>query len=167
MNVIRVRSAALVLVLLAGVLACEPEGRRPGFWLRGESVHASIDDWSFSDSVQQIAVETRTWYGLPHSVTTVCAATGSHLYVPSLYGSNAQFPEARFWHRNVARDPRVRVKVGDRVYDRRAVLVSDPAERETALAAFAKKYPFWSDLLAKPESERGTIVLLRMDDPSA
>ena len=162
---IRLRLAALVL--LACALACEPEGRRPGLWLRGESVHTAVDDWSFSDSFREIAVETRTWYLLPHSVTTACAANDGHLYVPSVYGSDAKFPEARFWHRNVARDPRVRVKVGDRVYDRNAVLVTDPEEQAAALAAFAAKYPFWRELLAKTESERGTIVLLRMDDPSA
>ena len=161
----RIRFAAPAL--LACALACQPEGRRPGLWLRGESVQTSVADWSFSDSFREIAVETRTWYLLPHSVTTACAVSGGHLYVPSVYGSDAQFPDARFWHRNVARDSRVRVKVGERVYDRNAVLVTDPEERAAALAAFAQKYPFWSDLLAKPEPERGTIVLLRMDDPPA
>jgi len=162
---IRLRLAAPLL--LACALACEPEGRRPGLWLRGEPVHTAVDDWSFSDGFREIAVETRTWYLLPHSVTTACAASGGHLYVPSVYGSDAQYPDARFWNRNVARDPRVRVKIGDRVYDRNAVLVTDPDERTAALAAFARKYPFWTELLAKPEAERGTIVLLRMDDPSA
>ena len=161
----RVRLAAPVL--LACALACEPEGRRPGLWLRGEPVHTAISDWSFSDGFREIAVETRTWYLLPHSVTTACAASGGRLYVPSVYGSDAQYPDARFWNRNVARDPRVRVKIGDRVYDRNAVLVTDPDERTAALAAFGRKYPFWTELLAKPEAERGTIVLLRMDDPSA
>jgi hypothetical protein len=153
-------------MLLAFGLACEPDGHRPGLWLRGEAIHTSIDDWSFSNSFREIAVETRTWYLLPHSVTTACAARDGHLYVPSVYGNNAKFPEARFWNRNIARDPRVRVKVGDRVYDRNAVLVTDPEEQAAAFAAFAEKYPFWRDLLARPESERGTIVLLRMDDPS-
>ena len=152
--------------LLAFGLACEPHGHRPGLWLRGEPIHTAIADWSFSDAFPEITVETRTWYLLPHSVTTASAVSEGHLYVPSVYGSSAKFPEARFWHRNIARDPRVRVKVGDRVYDRRAVLVNDPAEQEAALAAFARKSPFWRDLLAKPDSERGTIVLLRMDDPA-
>jgi hypothetical protein len=152
--------------MLAFGLACEPDGHRPGLWLRGEPVHTPIADWSFSTAFPEIAVETRTWYLLPHSVTTASAVSDGHLYVPSVYGSSAPYPEARFWNRNVARDPRVRVKVGDRVYDRRAVLVTDPAEREAALAAFSRRSAFWSDLLAKPDSERGTIVLLRMDDPT-
>ena len=157
------QTAALALVF--AVLACQPAGRRPGQWLRGEQVHGPVADWSFADGFPEIAVETRTWYLMPHSVTTVCAAYDGHLYVPSVYGSNAKFPEARFWHRNVARDPRVRVKVGERVYDRRAVLVTDPGEEEGVLAALARKYAYWRELLAKPESERGTVVLLRMDDP--
>jgi F420H(2)-dependent quinone reductase len=158
-----IRNAAVVLLFL--VLACAPADRRPGMWLRGERVHDPVADWTFSDAFPQIAVETRTWYLLPHSVTTVCATHDGHLYVPSIYGNDAPFPEERFWNRNVARDPRVRVKVGERVYDRDAVLVTDPREREAVLRAFAVKYAFWRELTAKPETERGTIVLLRMDDP--
>jgi hypothetical protein len=39
------------------------------------------------------------------------------------------------------RDPHVRLKIGDRVYDRTLALVEDPAERDAVLLAKAKKYP--------------------------
>ncbi len=39
------------------------------------------------------------------------------------------------------RDPHVRLKIGDRVYDQRVALVTDPAQRAAVLDAKAKKYP--------------------------
>jgi len=156
---------ALAALVAASVLAvaCSPHDRRPGTWLSGELVRDPVDDWSFTDEAQEIFIETRTWYGIPHSVTTVCASDGGTLYVPSVYFEGGEFPEARFWNRNVVRDPRVRLQIDDRLYERRAVLVEDAAEREKALQAFARKYPFWQELAAKPESERPKVYFLRMD----
>jgi hypothetical protein len=154
---------AAALAALCLLAACEPSDRRPGLWLRGEVVAEPVSDWSFTSDVQEIFVETRTWYGIPHSVTTVCAADGADLFVPSVYFEGGEYPDARFWNRNVARDPRVRLGIAGRLYERRAVLVTGPEERARALAAFARKYPFWSDLAAKPEAERPTLVFLRMD----
>jgi hypothetical protein len=161
------RATALAFVALLATACIEPHERRPGLWLRGDVVETPVSDWSFSDAQTQIFVETRTWYLVPHSVTTVCAAAGERLWVPSVYFGGGSFPESRFWNRNVARDSRVRLKIGDALYSRRAVLVTDDAERDEALAAFAAKYPFWSDLLARPEAERPPIALLRMDPPEA
>jgi hypothetical protein len=159
---VRPALAMLVSAVALGV-ACSPHDRRPGTWLSGELVVEPVADWSFSDEAEEIFVETRTWYGIPHSVTTVCAADGAALYVPSVYFEGGEFPAARFWNRNVVRDPRVRLQIGDRLYERRAVVVEDAAEREVALAAFARKYPFWQELVAKPESERPRIFFFRMD----
>ena len=156
------RALALVAAVLA-LAACEPSDRRPGLWLSGEVVEAPVADWSFTDEVTEIFVETRTWYGVPHSVTTVCAAHDGTIYVPSVYFEGGEFPDARAWNRNVVRDPRVRLKIGDRIYERTAVLVEDRDEWNEVLAAFARKLPFWSDLAAKPEAERPKIVFLRMD----
>jgi hypothetical protein len=139
------------------------EDRRPGLWLSGEVETAAVSDWSFVDAQREIFVETRTWYGIPHSVTTVVVAHNGTLYVPSVYFEGGEFPDARFWNRNVVRDPRVRLKIGDRIFERRAVLVEDPAEWNGVLAAFAQKMPFWRELAAKPEAERPKVVFLRMD----
>ena len=157
----------LVLLLAVPLLAaCEPKDRRPGLWLSGELVDEPVADWSFTDAHREIFVETRTWYGVPHSVTTVSAAREGTLYVPSVYSEGGTFPEARRWNRNVVRDPRVRLGIGGRLYERKAVLVEDPDEWSRALEAFAAKYPFWQELAGKPESERPTLVFLRMDPPA-
>lgn len=162
---LRIATTLALALAWGGSLACEPADRRPGLWLSGEVVTDVVEDWSFTVGFTEIFVETRTWYGIPHSVTTVCAAAGPNLYVPSVYYEGGSFPEARFWNRNVVRDPAVRLKIGDRIFARRAVLVTDPAERETALAAFASKYPFWKEIAGKPAAERVSFALLRMAPP--
>jgi hypothetical protein len=158
---------AALIALSALVVACSPSDRRPGTWLSGEVVQEPVEDWSFTDDAQEIFVETRTWYGIPHSVTTVCASDGASLYVPSVYFDGGEFPDARFWNRNVVRDPRVRLQIGERIFERRAVVVDDAAERDAALAAFARKYPFWQELAAKPEGERPQVYFFRMDPGEA
>jgi cysteine-rich repeat protein len=153
------------LILFAGCIP--PDDRRPGLWLSGSEVNGPVADWSFSEAYPEIFVETRTWYLLRHSITTVCAASGDRLYVPSLYLEGGSFPEARRWNRNVVRDPRVRLQIGDRLYPRKAVLVTDEAERAQALAAFAAKYPFWREIASKPPEQRPAMAFVRMDPPDA
>lgn len=157
----RVRFALLLCAIVC--VACEPQDRRPGLWLRGEVVSEPVSDWSFTDDVTEIHVETNSWYGLPHSVTVVCVALGDRLYVPSVYGERGEFPDERLWNRNVMRDPRVRLKIGERIYERSAVLVEDPEEWREVLDAFARKMPFWKQLSEQPEAERPKLYFLRMD----
>ncbi len=157
--------AAITIACLSAMslVACEPEDRRPGLWLSGEPVAETVTDWSFTDDIPEIFIETRTWYGVPHSVTVTCVALGDTLYVPSIYPRDAAYPEARLWNRNLVRDPRVRLKIGERVYERRAVLVEDPAEWSAVLAAFTRKSSFWKELSETSESERPQLIFLRMD----
>jgi hypothetical protein len=122
-----------------------------------------VSDFSFVEGVPEIFLETRTWYGVPHSVTVVCVAVGGRLYVPSVYRERGEFPDERFWHRNVARDPRVRLEIAGRIYEREAVLVRDPAEWSAVLDAFARSSPFWKRLAEQPEAERPKLYFLRMD----
>jgi len=163
----RILGLCVVLVAALALVGCiDPKDRRPGLWLSGEVVTAPVTDWSFTDGQNEIFLETRTWYGIRHSVTVVCAAHDGALYVPSLYYGGGEFPEKRHWHRNVARDPRVRLEIGGRLYERRAVLVTDPKEWNDVLAAFAQKMPFWKELAEKPESERPKLIFMRMDAPA-
>lgn len=145
---------ARLLIIAGAVLAClaallvtlrivglDPQERRPGLWLTGQLVTAPVTDWSFTEASPTIFVQTRSWYGLPHSVTTTCTAYQGRLYLTSVYRPGAQFPRDRLWNRNIMRDPRVRLKIGDRVFDRTVALVTDAAERDAVLEAKARKYP--------------------------
>jgi hypothetical protein len=156
--------AALLVVFAFGCM--DPKDRRPGLSLSGEVVNDPINDWSFADEIQQIYLETQTWYLIPHSVTTVCAGLGEKLYVPSIYYGGGQWPD-KYWNSNVSSDPQVRLEMDGKIYEREAVVVEDPAEFQTALQALAAKYPFWQEVLAKPESERPDMSLVRMDPRSS
>jgi len=129
----------LVLVVLR-ITGLEPRNTRPGLWLTGDVVTTPVTDWSFTDKYRTLKLQTNSWYGLPHSVTVTCASYNGHLYIDSAYGDGGDYPHGRRWNDNVARDPRVRVKVGNQLYDRRLVSVTDPAEIEAIETQKGKKY---------------------------
>ncbi len=153
----------LLTLALLGIAACEPQDRRAGQWLRGDVVATPVTDWSFSNDINEIFVETASWYLVPHSVTTTVVTSDGTLYVPSLYREGGEFPDERLWNRNIARDPNVRLKIGANIYPRTAFLVTDPAERSRVLAAFAAKYDYWRELLKNGDPVTPKIILLRMD----
>ena len=110
---------------------------RPGLWLTGEVVHEAVTNWDwveqFSDPFSKNAteLETRTWYGIPHSVTVLLVPRGDKLYLQSsaqTFRLNKKFPYGKAWWRNVERDPRVRLKIGGKIYEMTVVLIQDRAE---------------------------------------
>lgn len=107
----------------------------PGLWLKGEPVTTPVTDWSFTDKIQQIKIQTQTPFLLPHSVTIWCAVYNGGLYVTS--------NPSRLWVQDVMRDPNVRLKIGDQVFDRTLSIINDPAEKAAVLQAKGKKYPQW------------------------
>jgi hypothetical protein len=127
---------ALVLVVLR-ITGLNPHDRIPGLWLTGDLVTTPVTDWSFTDEVPTIKLQTQSRFLLPHSVTINCVAYNGQLYVTSTYAAGPP----RSWNENVFRDPHVRIKIGDKLYDRTLLLVTDPAERQGLLEAKAKKYP--------------------------
>ena len=110
---------------------------RPGLWLAGEIVHEAVTDWDwvnqFSDAFGEngTELETRTWYGIPHSVTVLLVPRGDKLYLMSsaqTFRLNNEFPYGKAWWRNVERDPRVRLKIGGKIYEMTVVLIQDRTE---------------------------------------
>jgi hypothetical protein len=129
---------ALLLVVLR-ITGLNPHGGIPGLWLTGELVTTPVTDWSFTDQVPTIKIQTQSRFLLPHSVTINCVAYNGQLYLTSTYSDSGE--TTRSWNENVMRDPHVRIKIGDKLYDRTLVMVTDPAERQGPLEAKAKKYP--------------------------
>jgi len=109
--------------------------RAPGLWLKGEPATNPVTDWSFTDSIQQIKIQTQTPFLLPHSVTIWCAVYNGNLYVSSYRG--------RLWVEDAIRDPHVRLKIGNQLYDRELSVINDPAEKAAVLQTKQKKYPQW------------------------
>jgi len=110
---------------------------RPGLWLKGEVVREEVTNWDwvkqFSDAFAEngTELETRTWYGIPHSVTVLLVPRGEELYLMSsaqTFRLDREFPYGKTWWRNVERDPRVRLKIGGKIYEMTVALVRDRAE---------------------------------------
>ena len=110
---------------------------RPGLWLTGEAVSEEVADWDFANEVNDpirgntIMLETRTWYGIPHSVTIGVVGRGDRLYIHAHSDENRMrtpFPNDKAWTQNVARDPRVRLKIAGKIYEATVVLMTDRDE---------------------------------------
>jgi hypothetical protein len=147
-----------LLVVVARITGFEPNGRRPGLWLKGDLITTPVADWSFTDKIQNVKIQTNTWYLLPHSVTINCVSYKGQLYLDSFYAPGLTYPHGRSWNEDIARDPHVRIKIGNQLYDRTLALANDPAEQEAVHEATFKKYP---DLTLPPG---GTIVLFHVLD---
>ena len=130
----------LVALIVLRITGLEPHNTRPGLWLKGDVVTTPVTDWSFTDKYRTLKLQTNSWYGLPHSVTITCTAYNRQLYIDSVYGDGGDYPHGRRWNDNVARDPHVRIKVGNQLYDRTLVPVTDPAEIEAIETQKRKKY---------------------------
>jgi len=126
----------LILIILR-ITGFGPHARTPGLWLKGNVVTTPVTDWSFTDQIPVVQLQTETSYLLPHSVNINCLNYNGQLYLVSVYPAGT----AHTWNDNVIRDPHVRLKIGDQIYDRTVSLVTDPAEQEGVLQARHTKYP--------------------------
>ena len=109
----------------------------PGLWLKGEVVSQPVTDWNFINQVNHpvtgnsIMLETRTWYGVPHSVTVNARPRGDKLYLSgSEQGArlDKEFPYSKAWWANIERDPRIRMKIDGKIYEATVALVQDRDE---------------------------------------
>ena len=117
------------LVLLA--VACgSPIVLLPGGALEG-SPAAAPDNWSFTDSVKTIQLETNP--SEPYSVNIWVIAEGQHLYVHA--GANRAT-----WVEHMEADPSVRLRVDDSIYDLVAERVEEQSEFDRFSDAYEKKY---------------------------
>lgn len=137
---------ALLLVILR-VTGFNPIGDKPGpgnypgLWLSGKVVTTPVTDWSFATEYRTDKVQTRTWYMIPHSVTTGFIVHNGQLYLTSNFAAGVPFPQGKSWVQNVMRDPHVRIKFGNNLYDCVLSPVTDPDERAAVLGARAKQNP--------------------------
>ena len=127
--------AAILAVYIAALfMPVEPKERRPGTRLGGQLAAEQDTDWSFrTPGPMQILVETATWYGIPHSVTTTSWIVDGDLYVP------CNDCATKRWSKNVATSPDVRLRVGDDIYERRAVKIEQAEERRRVFAVLTDR----------------------------
>lgn len=104
--------------------------------LEGTVAGGTVADWRDVPTVVQL--ETRP--SSPYSIYIWGVSSGSDFYVSSAsWRSFLQIGDAR-WVAHIAEDPRVRLRVGDTLYERKAVRVGDAAELEAVVTLFETKY---------------------------
>jgi hypothetical protein len=131
-----------------------PRGPIAGGWLWGEVVETRVDDWSFTNSVREVQLQTSIG-PLPYSVTIWNLSDGPGFYVPSGDCS-------RRWVRQVLADPDVRVRIDGKIYPLRARQVND-AETSARLAPvlLEKYFGIRAESASwKGEERRGCILRL-------
>ena len=124
---------AWTLCVLVLALGCDPISMLPGGALSG-TVRPTPADWSFTDSVEIVQLETRPED--PYSVNIWGVAAGGGFYVASGRG------ESSAWVGHLSEDPRVRLRVNEDLYELRAARSDDPSEREAFAEAAHRKYDF-------------------------
>jgi hypothetical protein len=109
----------------------------PGLWLSGDTVREPVSNWDWINQVNDplrgntIMLETRTWYGIPHSVTINATPRADRLYIGGSeqdFRLEKEFPHSKRWWANIERDPRVRMKIDGKIYEMTVVLLADRAE---------------------------------------
>ncbi len=108
-----------------------------GLWLSGDVTHERITDWDWVNEVNDsergntIMLETRTWYGIPHSVVINATPRGDKLYIGGSeqdFRLDREFPNSKRWWANIERDPRVRMKIDGKIYEMTVARVIDHTE---------------------------------------
>ena len=109
---------ALALVVAICATACEPVFIFAGGTLAGSEEPAPAD-WAFSRAVDTVQIETRP--DDPYSVNVWGVDVGAFVYVAASDGADSR------WAQAIEADPRVRLKVGDRLFALRATRIATVA----------------------------------------
>lgn len=127
--------AAIVVVLFldtfGGSLFDGPLGPIPGGAFQGP-VSDAEPDWSNIEDVIELEIRPDD----PWSLSVWNVVIDGELYVPSGSGASRRWPPVAL------ADPRIRVRTGGQIYERRIEKLEDGETRARALAAIAEKYDF-------------------------
>ena len=145
------RWTILFILLWGFALGCNaPVVMLPGGELSGTPQPVPLD-WSFTDDFQVVQLETRP--ADPYSVNIWGVSIGEQFLVVSGRGmQNA-------WAQHIEADPNVRLRVGENIYELRALRTDDPLDRERFLVGAKKKY----DDFEPDEEEAAAAILYRLE----
>ena len=129
----RIRATAFAVLLTSVMLmtACSgPFVLLPGGELEGQ-VESAPSQWGFTDEVSTVQLESQP--SDPYSVNIWATSTGESIYLHA--GAN----RAR-WVEHIEVDPRVRLRVGDRIFELVAMRVTAAEEFSRFADAYEAKY---------------------------
>ena len=133
-SVRRLARCFAILMTAIVVAACEPNGPKPGQWLRGNVVEPLPQNWAFTDDYQEVYVEVSTPYFIPHSATIWCAHVDGKLFI------GARDPDSKNWPGWMNKNRDIRLKIGDKLYDVTAADFSDDQTLAAVRLAYIEKY---------------------------
>jgi len=142
--------AILFGVLMLSVGCGGPVVMIPGGALSG-TVQPVPSDWGFSDEFENIQLETRP--SDPYSVNLWGVGEGATFYIASGRGLESR------WARHIEADSNVRLRLGENIYELRAVRTDDPKDREEFMAALKAKY----DDFEPDEEDAAAAILYRLE----
>jgi hypothetical protein len=130
-RLVRMIRAVVIAVALTLLYGCsEPFIVFSGGELAGE-IAPPPDDWAALAAEETFQLETRPQR--PYSVNVWAVGIGPHVYI----GTG---PDGTRWSQYIARDPRVRLRVGETLFVLVAQPVTAPEERREVAIAYADKY---------------------------
>ena len=103
----------------------------------GEPVAGSEPDWSFVRDVQEVEFQLRE---PPRSRTTWILYQEGKAYIPCGYMTTWWGRIWKQWPHEVAKDPRIRLRVGGKLYERRLVRIEQGPAVAPLLAELSRKY---------------------------
>lgn len=129
---------AVAAVAAAARFSDGPIGPFPGGALRGTVDPDPDPDWRSAGRTIELEIRPDE----PWSLRTYAIPYGRELYVPSFQA------ERRRWVPVALADPRVRVRLGERLYERRLERVADPATRARLIELMAQLHGWETDGIA-------------------
>jgi hypothetical protein len=134
---------AIVVVALAALLIGARFADGPlailagGPFRSGELVAGPEPDWSFLRDVQEVQFQLLE---PPRSRTTWVLVHEGKAYIPSGYMTTWWGKIWKQWPHEAEKDPRILLRVGGKLYERRLVRVQDGAAVAPLLAELSRKY---------------------------
>lgn len=129
---------AVAAVAVAARFSDGPIGPFPGGALSGTVDPDPNPDWRAAGTTVELEIRPHD----PWSLRTYAIPYGRELYVPSFQA------ERRRWVPVALADPRVRVRLGDRLYERRLERVEDAATRARLVELMAQLHGWRPDGIA-------------------
>lgn len=141
------RGLAVLLVLLVVAIGALLVGARfadgpiaiiaGGPFRSGELVTGPEPDWSFVRDVREVEFQL---VDPPRSRTTWILDHDGKAYIPCGYMTSWWGRLWKRWPAEVEKDPRIVLRIGDALYERKLVRVQDPAIVAPLLAELSRKY---------------------------
>lgn len=124
------REIGWIALMLCGLFGCGPFVLLPGGQLSGQPTPVP-DDWSFLADVDTVQLESRP--SDPYSVNIWAVGIGADVYVHA--GANRAA-----WIEHMEADPRVRMRVGEAIYELRSTRVESASEFSRFANVWEEKY---------------------------